>query len=80
MARRRLGADARALTKKGKPCDGAVRGKKNSRRRAGGGEGISDFGNVLLTKNLGSEGEHLMVVVGGKGLIHNHGNIYLDGR
>ena len=80
MARRRLGADARALTKKGKPCDGAVRGKKNSRRRAGGGEGISDFGNVLLTKNLGSESDYVGMVVGGKRRAGKHGNIYLDGR
>lgn len=82
MAGRGAGANALALTKQGKSCDIAVRGKENSRRREGGGEGISDFGNVLLTKNLGSEGEDLCVITGSKGRANNHGKvcIYVDNR
>jgi hypothetical protein len=68
-----FGAETLALTKQGEPCNRVVRGKKNGGRTTGRGEGISDFGNVLLTEQLGSEGKHFGVMGRSKGY---HGGIY----
>ena len=54
-------------------------GEKNGGRGTGRGEGISDFGNVLLTEQLGSEGKDLDMVLDRKRLANNHSVIYLEG-
>ncbi len=76
MAGGGFGADALALAKEGEPCECVARTKENGRRGTGRGEGISDFGNVLLTEQLGSEGKYVGVVGRGKRHAYNHGGIY----